>query len=130
MKTIKRTKEMTDCARYIATDKNGKIWWYHLKPVMTDILWYTEKSSSGSRLEDFKPYCKNWEKSLRKITDKPTRKELFAEIAKLNKDINNHVCPAWVGVDFSITGSKQYKDLKQQNKSLKLKIQSLKECLK
>jgi hypothetical protein len=55
---------------------------------------------------------KSWKTSLRRIVDKPTRKELHAEIAKLNKRINDHVCPAWVGVDLSISESDMYKSLK------------------
>jgi hypothetical protein len=104
IKTIQRTDEMSDWARYVATYENGRVLEFKHVPFAHiwcgSGSWWAHDNSKTFINNKVKYKAKNWESSLRKIIDRPTRKELHAEIAKLNNTIN-HMCPAWVGVDLS-----------------------------
>lgn len=51
--------------------------------------WYDPSNSKCWRGLIFKPYCKNWKKSLRKIVDKPSRKSLLKKIANQRMALND-----------------------------------------
>ena len=77
MKKIKRTKDMSDWSKYIATDKDGKIFEYDATDLhISDNTQWVFGGHNGNKYSILliKPYCKNWEQSLRRITDKPARK--------------------------------------------------------
>ena len=91
MKTIQRTDDIPKNANWTAIDASLKVWWYGQKPFQSDVVW-VGRTNAGGLITHMKPYCKNWKKSLRKIVDKkvnkPSRKELHATIAELNKKLN------------------------------------------
>jgi 5'(3')-deoxyribonucleotidase len=106
MKTIKRTKEMPKDAKFIAIDKDGKIHTYNTEHIKAyDCEWEMLIKAEDCRYNriKIKPYCKNWRKSLRKITDKPTRKQLKARIKELEKKLKEFQ------VFFGATSIKDYK---------------------
>ena len=93
MKTIKRTESMPTWAKYTAIDKNGELNLYAHKNIEADKdEWIAKEHFSAmyEKLKSIPDYKGNWEKSLRKITNKPTRKELHEEIAKLNRTNNTN----------------------------------------
>ena len=89
MKKIKRTKDMPDWAKYVAMDKNGQIFCYDATDLYCNKKNYyihqwgfSGKNGTKYRSISIKPYCKNWEKSLRKIVDKPKKSKLIKQQAK------------------------------------------------
>ena len=86
MKKIKRTKDMSEWARFIATDKNGYVYTFTEKPSMYITGW---GNGGESRIVHKIHYCNNWEKSLRRIINKPTRKDLKMQIVIKDEIIKN-----------------------------------------
>jgi hypothetical protein len=86
MKKIKRTKEMPKWGTHILMN-NGKT--VYVVSVLKDGI-IKPVGSSWTNCKYYKPikikpYCTDWTKSLRKITDKPTRKQLKARIKDLEE---------------------------------------------
>jgi len=80
MKTIKRTKEMPINAFWLAINSHGHAYTSRLidEPILhRDLGLGCSNDWQSYPLKD--GYCKNWEKSLRKIVDKPSKKDKLIE---------------------------------------------------
>lgn len=53
-----------DYANYIATDKDGEMWWYVCEPRGVKIAWFNFGGNNCGRIGN-NPNIKNWRRSLR-----------------------------------------------------------------
>ena len=96
MKKYPRPESAPSWAKYIAQDRNGLIHYFNHKHIYADLScsgmnqeWVcVDNKTIQYKASNISEYCTDWKKSLRKLISRPSRKELHAEIAKLNRIIN------------------------------------------
>lgn len=128
IKKIKRTDEMPKQAKWLVMNSNGvcSINTGSSRPIRNmDCSWRSDVPYSWAKHAEMNNYCKNWKKSLRKITDKPSRKELHAEIAKLNRIINANPILIKTRNDYSTKDNHYLKIAYDEIEKLNIKIETM-----
>jgi len=61
--------ELSDWAKFVATDEDGNMWEYEIEPFRGDYLWVNTSNSRLSRLAKINQPMKNWKDSLIRVED-------------------------------------------------------------